>query len=116
MQSNWYYDESYEGFDLSNPKVVKCRPYLQLFIDLDRNGFDQIPCGTNWVGSVRKGLGVGADDVIGKLIAFARKNISSERLKGFMMAPWEALDGEAGLGKNLDGIRLFAEAMQNKPF
>jgi len=112
LQSNWYYDESDEGFDLSDPRMDSCRPYVQLFLDLDRAGFDQIPCGTNWVGSGRKAKGMNADDVIGRLVDFSRKNISKERLKGFLMTSWVAMDTPENMKTILDGIRLFVRAVR----
>jgi hypothetical protein len=86
---------------------------LKAYVKLDEAGFDQVPCGTNWVGETRRQLGVGADDVIGKLVQMCRKTVSKERLKGFMMAPWMlAMDDEETYQKVLRGIDLMQEAMK----
>ena len=110
MQSNWYYDESCEGFDLSDPKMKASADYLRLYLTLDRAGFDQIPCGTNWVSGFRRSKGLKADGVIGKLVDFSRRNVAPERLKGFLMASWAGLDSEENLAKTVSGIELFAAA------
>ena len=61
----------------------------------------------------RRTLGVGADDVIGKLVKFCRKNISKEHLMGFMMAPWELeMKDDERFQKVLKGIDLMAEALK----
>ena len=75
-------------------------------------GFDQTPCGTNWVGWKRKKEGVGADDVIGKLVKMGRQVIAPERLKGFMMAPWASCDTPENVAFIRRGVDLFAEALK----
>ena len=65
------------------------------------------------MGEVRERQKVGADDVIGKLVALCRRDISPERLKGFLMAPWASCDTEANLKLNLRGIDLFADAFRS---
>ena len=111
VQQNWYYDEAYGGFD---PETNKTPDHDRLitFWKLDEAGFDQVPCGTNWVGYKRRELGVGADDVIGKLVSTCRKVISKEHLYGFMMAPWSACNPE-GTDFQLHGIELFREALES---
>ena len=49
--------------------------------------------------------------MIGKLVALCRRNISPQRLKGFLMAPWASCDTEENLKLNLRGIDLFADAL-----
>ena len=113
VQSNWYYDESYGGFDIATNKTTG-RRILKEFYDLEAAGFDQIPCGTNWVGWKRRKENVGADDVIGKLVKLGREVISDRHLLGFMMAPWASCDSEENLQKNLSGVDLFADALDGK--
>jgi hypothetical protein len=80
---------------------------------LEEAGFDQVPCGSNWAGWKRRQLGIGADDVMGKLVQFGRENIAKERLMGFMMATWEtSVDKDESYQKILKGIDLLAEAMK----
>ena len=113
VQSNWYYDECYGGFDLATNKTSDHKR-LKAFWDLEKAGFDQIPCGTNWVGWKRKAEKAGADDVIGKVVGLGRKVIGKDRLLGFMMAPWASCDSEENVEKNLRGIDLFAAALEGK--
>jgi hypothetical protein len=111
LLSNWYYDESYGGFDINNYKAKSQKERLQNFFDLEKAGFDQVPCGTNWVGWQRKKLGIGADDVMGRLVDLGREVIAPERLKGFMMAPWAACDTEENHRKNMRGVEILADAL-----
>ena len=110
MQSNWYYDETGEGYDLSSKTMKSSRDYLQLFLDLDKEGFEQIPCSTNWVSGYRRSRNLGGDCLMADLVKFSRKNISPERLKGFLMTSWAALDTEENCQKNLKAIELGAAA------
>ncbi len=110
VMSNWYYDEWYGGFDPKTNKTSDLERLVQ-FWDLEKAGFDQIPCGTNWAGEGRRNLKIGADDVMGKLVKTCREVIAPERLLGFLMAPWASCDNEANLNLNLRGIDLFAAAL-----
>ncbi len=110
LQGSWYYDEADGNFSL-DPAVNEDAIYLREFITLEEHGFDQVPCGSNWVGWKRKKNGKDADDVIGKLVAFARRHISPAHLKGFMMAPWAFCDTPANHEKNIRGMDLFADAL-----
>ena len=74
LQSNWYYGREFDPSRLSEEE----RTYVETYATLDRAGFDQIPCGSNW----------DFDDCFPKTVEHARKTVSSERLKGFLMAPW----------------------------
>ena len=113
LLSNWYYDESHGGFD---PKTNTTSDHKRLiqFWQLEEAGFDQVPCGTNWVGWARQKEGVGADDVIGKLVQTCRSCISPAHLKGFLMAPWAACDTEKNGAKLARGVDLFADALSGK--
>ena len=112
IQQNWFYDESYGGFDPETNTTSDAR-IVKAYLKLEEAGFDQVPCGSNWAGWKRRQLGIGADDVIGKLVQFGRERISKEHLLGFMMATWEtAIDEEESYQKVLKGIDLLAEAMK----
>ena len=110
LQGSWYYDEADGDFSLDD-KVNSDAFRLRELLTLEKHGFDQVPCGTNWVGWKRKRNGKNADDVIGKLIKFGRDRISPQHLKGFMMAPWAQCDTPENNEKNLKGIDLFAEGL-----
>ena len=111
VQSNWFYDSDYGGFEVSKNETAG-KKKLMPFYDLEKAGFDQIPCGTNWVGWKRRHLNVGADDVIGKLVKVCRRDIPKARLKGFLMAPWASCDTQEHVDFNIKGIDLFAEALK----
>ncbi len=113
VQSNWFYDECHGGFDLDRNQTPDHKR-LKAFIDLEEAGFDQIPCGTNWVGWRRREEGVGADDVIGEVVRFGRKAISDGHLLGFLMAPWASCDTEAHAEVNLNGADLLADALEGR--
>ncbi|MBR2838311.1 MAG: hypothetical protein IKE55_06000 [Kiritimatiellae bacterium] len=113
VQNNWYYDEWIEGFDLSAMKPdAKSRPLVELFLKLDKAGFDQIPCGSNLVSPIREKAGVGNLDSMGRLVRYCCERISPERLKGFLMAPWAPLETEKGCLHNLEGIDLMARELE----
>jgi len=110
LLSNWYYDESHGGFDLAANKTSDHKR-LKLFWALAEAGYDQVPCGTNWVGWKRAEVKAGADDVIGSLVKLGRKVISPAHLKGFLMAPWAPCDTEKNLAVVNRGTDLFAAAL-----
>ena len=96
MQSNWYYRQWFDFETIPKERRV----HLESFLTLEKAGFDQIPCGSNWA----------CDENIAGLVRFCRKNIAPERLKGFLMTTWGATlpNHEAKL---LRGIDLAAAAM-----
>lgn len=114
LMSNWYYDERLGGFEISDYKAKEHRERLQNFYDLEKAGFEQVPCATNWSGSARRAKKCGADDVIGKTVRLCRRDIPAARLKGFMMAPWKSCDTPENLAFNLKGIDLFADALEGR--
>lgn len=112
LLSNWYYDEGLGGFDLANNAVAEDKKRLSQYSQLEAAGYDQVPCGTNWVGWKRKKTNVGADDVIGSLVKYGRKTISAKHLKGFMMAPWKPCSNAEDLAFINRGVDLFAAAVE----
>ena len=112
VQSNWYYDEELGQYSL-DPKVNRHAHRLVQFHDLEKAGFDQVPCGTNWAGAgARHARKTGGDDIIGALVPYCRRHISRERLLGFLMAPWTNCAARgAAQDANIRGIDLFAEAL-----
>ena len=111
LQTAWYYD-AYNAKLSMDPKVNPHYWKLQNFIDLDRAGFDQVPCGTNWIGSKRRALKIDADEVMGLVVKFVREHADSDRMLGFMMAPWATrCTTDEKNEKNMRGIDIFAEAL-----
>lgn len=109
IQQNWYYDECNGGFDPETNNTAD-KPRLSEFWTLEKYGYDQVPCGTQWVGRGRREAGVNADDVIGKDVKLGREVISKEHLYGFMMALWDPCTTEC-VDNIKHGIDLFAEAL-----
>ena len=95
MQSNWYYRQWFDFETIPKERRV----HLESFLTLEKAGFDQIPCGSNWA----------CEENIAGLVKFCRKNIAPERLKGFLMTTWSSTmpNHEAKL---LRGIDLAAAA------
>lgn len=85
LQSNWYYRDKF-GPELLpwNEEAEKrggwngTKMALSAFLELEKAGFDQVPCGSNYY----------CDGNIDPLVRFCTERIAPERLKGFMMAPW----------------------------
>jgi len=96
MQSNWYYRQWFDFETIPKERRV----HLESFLTLEKAGFDQIPCGSNWA----------CEENIAGLVRFCRKNIAPERLRGFLMTTWGPTlpSCEAKLTK---GIDLAAAAM-----
>ena len=111
LQTLWYYD-AYNAKLSMDQKVNPHWWKLQNMLDLDKHGFDQIPCGTNWIGHKRRSMGVNGDDVMGLVVKFAREHLGPEHLKGFLMAPWTSIKDDESNAKNISGIELFAEALK----
>jgi hypothetical protein len=78
IQSNWYYGKNFTGE--TEPKEMKDaeKKRLQYFIDFDKAGFRQIPCGSNWY----------RDGNFPALTRYCRKYLSKRTLQGMLMAPW----------------------------
>ena len=108
LQSNWYYDELMEGFEVEKMKHHK--PLVQLFYDLEKAGFEQVPCGSNWNSNYRRQHGPKKNESMRELMAFCRRVISPKLLKGFMMATWARCDNAENLAKIREGLDLVADA------
>lgn len=90
VMSNWYYGND---FNPESNKRAKC------YLDFDAHGFDQIPTGSNWSN----------DENFGQTVEFCRKNISKERLLGFLQTPWHATV-KASHEANLRSLQQVADA------
>ena len=69
LQSNWYYDAGFE--DSIN--------YVKSYFDLDANGYDQVPTGSNW----------STNSNFESTVQYCRAHISPVRLKGFLQTVWK---------------------------
>ena len=89
------------------------KPKLRLFGDLDRAGFDQVPCPSNWLSPKLKESGRSDNsDCAREVVKFCRANISAAKLKGFMMASWADCKGEGAFKFNCAGMDQLADAME----
>ena len=113
VHNNWYYDEELDGFDLAAMKPkASSRPYVELFLKLDKAGFDQVPCSSNWRSPTRIKAGVNNDECMANMVKFCRANLSPSLLKGFLMAPWAGdYDEKDFLKVIFDGIDQLAAAL-----
>ena len=66
---------------------------VKTYEELDKAGFDQIPCGSNYT----------CDTNFAGTVAHCRKVCSPEHLKGFLMTPWFSTMPEDEK-KNLEAI------------
>ena len=79
LQSNFYYSACFDMETLkARSKTGRSVTMVKTYEDLDKAGFDQIPCGSNWE----------CDTNFAGMVKHCRKVCSSERLKGFLMTPW----------------------------
>jgi len=68
LQSNWYYSEEF----------TKDVSYVKAYHDLNTQGFDQIPTGSNWSTPVN----------FERTVEYCSKIIAPDKLKGFLQTPW----------------------------
>jgi valyl-tRNA synthetase len=73
---------------------AKSRPLLELYLKLDKAGFDQVPCASNWCSSDRRKAGVKNDECMANMVKFCRANLSPAHLKGFLMGVKKKLSNE----------------------
>ena len=73
LQSNWYY------YHIDGEQDKEHLERIAFFDELDKAGFDQIPCGSAYSWKLN----------FTELVRYCRKHlVGSPRLKGFMLAPW----------------------------
>ena len=84
VQSHWYYSNGFgPEWEKRNDKKMNAarwaEPYtLCAFKELDEGGFDQIACGSN----------IYSNTNFPNVVEHCLKNVSKERLLGFLNAPW----------------------------
>jgi len=93
LQSNWYYDEK---FDFNSR-------YVQAYLDLEKNGYDQIPTGSY------HNYNTGS---IGSTVAFGKEYIDDSRLLGFLQSFWRPTI-EENRDRIIGGIELLGKAKQS---
>ena len=93
-----------------DPSHKLARVILKLYEKLDKAGFDQVPCGSNWKSKKYRDSGRPVNDSIVDLVKYGRKVISREHLKGFMMGSWSGCT-EEGERHNMEAIELMQKAV-----
>lgn len=106
VQSNWYYNRDFTydpEFDCAKSKRTltgnSAKFATKFYVDLDRAGYDQIPCGSNYQ-TVNDAYEVN----FRRTVEFCSRHLSEDRLLGFLMASWAGTDkqGEAKLMESAD--------------
>ena len=116
LHSNWYYDEQMGGFDPDTTTNAWSKSVLRLYEALDKAGFEQVPCASNWQSPQRKKAGLANNDAcMGELVKFCRERLSPANLKGFMMASWTNCAGRGCQTFNHAGIDQLATALRDFP-
>lgn len=89
LVSNWFYGRTFNPENRERGYEV---PRMKSYAEFDAHGFDQVPCGTVWVPDYMQKAHCRANDVNFPLtVAHARRVVSPERLKGFLMTVWAGL-------------------------
>jgi len=107
IQFNWYYDDNCRGFDPDKIEVPRTRMVLNTFRLLDEAGFDQVPCGSNWVSEYRKNNGLKNEESMKGIVECCSRFVSKEHLLGYLMAPW----GGRNMEHQKRAIELLEEAL-----
>lgn len=95
IQSNWYYRDAFDE------ETMK-KPFLKLYDDLDKYGFDQIPTGSNHYDKAQN---------MELTVDHCKKVIDPSRLLGFMEAPWRPTLKPC-LDRHLNAIAQMERAMK----
>ena len=108
IQMNWYYDDNCRGCDPDATDHARTQRILRTFQLLDQAGFDQVPCGSNWVSDYRKNNGLKNEESMKGIIACANRYVSKEHLLGYLMAPW----GGRNMAHQKRAIEILEEALE----
>jgi hypothetical protein len=74
VQSNWYYGAEFNEED----------KHVKAYLDLEAHGYEQVPTGSTW----------SCEENFPNTVSFAAQHIGSERLLGFLQAPWRPTRAE----------------------
>lgn len=94
LQSNWFYPEFKDWSQTALPHRDRC---IQCYEVLDRNGYDQISCGSTHESAIN----------LYQTVAHGKEKLSPELLKGFMTAPWLNTREESFYGLCNSAQRLY---------
>jgi hypothetical protein len=102
MQSNWYRDPvTGPAKSVYGGKIDMTVDCVKSYVDLDKAGYDQMPTVGNWE----------TPENIYGTFRFARKNLSKEHLKGFILTPWKPTLEETR-AIHMDAIEHFSLAIK----
>lgn len=103
LQSNWFYENE---FDINHPDFVKRKVnVVKAFADLEKAGYDQIPCG----GYFEIRSGVWTDKNFMKLVQHCNEIIADKRLLGYMHTSWRPTR-EPSRPEIMKGLDLIGDA------
>jgi len=101
LQSNWYYESEFDVGKIENP--IRKR-WVSCYEELEKAGFDQAPCGGNWACS----------ENFGKTVAHCDRLVAPERLKGYVMAPWQHPFMQPGAAKSRESVEIMAKVIRDR--
>ena len=117
VQSNWYYWKDVKDVEakLADPKFTTGtkRPdwagqnhpaELKSFFDLEKAGYDQIPCATTW----------NSDENMELVIDFCMRRLDRARMKGFLLTPWKFTQNKADVVKKHERFLDLVEGLIKK--
>lgn len=110
MMSNWYYWKDAKEMEakLDDPsfKIGDKRPdcpgqnhaaEFKAFMDLQKGGYEQMPCGTNW----------NNDGNMEAIVDYSIRRLDPAKMKGFLLTPWKCTwNEEKALKKHESFFRL----------
>lgn len=99
LQSNWYYRSEFNP----DKHEGRTKKRLETYAKLDKHCYDQVPCGSTFV--CRENFGL--------TVSHCRKLIKSDRLKGFLMAPWYYRTQEDNRAKIMESLDVMGEVIAN---
>ncbi len=109
VMSAWYYGTDFSDKHLTwdpafEEKVGSWDVQLNLaasFLELDKAGYDLLGCTSNW----------STPAAAEAMVTFCKERLDPRHLKGLYTAPWRMSVPGAAIEKTLEGIDLFAAAM-----
>jgi len=78
LQSNWYYGPGFDTDPSGRPRELGSGEYHLAYLDLNDNGYDQIPTGSTW----------SCEENFERTVEYCAKHVDPARLLGFLQTPW----------------------------
>lgn len=97
VQSNWYYGENFD-------EKESMKPNIKSYLDLEKHGYDQIPCGA--YGGIENQYN--AKSIL-NTVQFCKEHIDDKRLNGFLQTFWKPTINENNESLT-KGVELLGEA------